>query len=1370
VYRRSAKESDSMAEKAKKAEKAQEKEGSPKSSSKDAIAGMWSFSRSALPYLIAALVAAAAMAWYFFIFVPGKLEYFVSLRFRTLAVASGHIQNKVENLAKALTIVPTVTGTACETLGDQELKYIGQVLPDIQVDKNNRPATVGLRLPVCGTMATIAWSDLVAQASSAAYRDFDDLILADENGDVRWQREISTPRIGNLSELVGAPDDSARWSPFQWRTHVTMPVKSDSTHLRSTALLKPVSLGGISSLLLVQSVPVPTTMSTQMEKMEKPPDRARHLYVAGLVSNGRLQSEAMRIPVAWLVFFAVPVAILFLALPFVKLATLTAKERFSFVDVVAMTLATIAAVGLGAIVPFATMSTKAADLALDTLAGRIEKELARETSEVLKLADDILTPRFEDEGGALGLLECPVGSGLNRPNVVIDRHECELWQALGRNTPMLDLDVVIWFDDKGEQLRKWTTKAQITGRTPHRPFDHYRNLVGESLWKLAPGDTTPVSERKFTIDPLRAPTTAELGVVFAMPLDAEETKKIKDSTATEPDRVFFGLNVRPQSVVDSVVAPGYGFAIIAPGGKVLFHSEEGLSLEENFFEEVGNPADVREKAQSRRLVRWTGDYHGRPHRFRMQPISSLVGSPWLIVTFQEMEPVLTALVLQQRATLRLGTLNLLLFVLIVLVIAFRYKIRRRRIRDLTQDILARSQNTRRAWFLIALAAIEIIALAFVRDHADAVYFTFVAVPVTAVLVTLLVRKWPAAPRRDDMRTWFEPARDWMTRLVDRLSRELSARAPANVKALAPLFAASELGVLVIVISALPAVGFARIAQVVKDHDAQERWAEAVQQEWSGRQARMRERINGPNYSATTKNYLRDGFAKEVKAPNSVEQYSFLPEGLGPIPSPPGHFVRDLLEWSVLGSTDQAVRAASEGETDAGSDSLPVALTTVGAATRTVSRVSLILGVLILTGFLIAAYWARSRLLPPAVIGAPDLDTLIANVSRTGNEIVLLVGPPRSGKDHAVVRAVSEHAQHPKEPPVDRIPLLDKTLDDAYIQRTVRRVKKKVDEAIQLRGASPNATAPVWIHLSNLEAQLLNEEKRTRVLRLLEELLDINTNQPPRALVITSTIDPIAHFRELFTEERQGVYTDLVPEVSLGRSALIMSRFRRCYAPIGPSKKPVPKKNRANASMTSWHRWWHYDPREWPKTLGIELDGYRPFAPIRDELRRMWNAQKRESVPFDELLRAVRLKTEASYELLWASCTRSEKLVLIQLAQEGFVTAQSWDVVAPLVAKGIIVQSPGLAIFNRSFRDFLRGIERSGVVREWEQMEGSGLWVVSGRLIGSSLLAGGLFYLTTQDFSVQSLLPILSGTGLFSVPLVRSLFARLPGKPDTEMHA
>jgi hypothetical protein len=47
----------------------------------------------------------------------------------------------------------------------------------------------------------------------------------------------------------------------------------------------------------------------------------------------------MRIPLAWLVVIWLPVAVLFLALPFIKLATMQAKERFSFLNLILLTAA-----------------------------------------------------------------------------------------------------------------------------------------------------------------------------------------------------------------------------------------------------------------------------------------------------------------------------------------------------------------------------------------------------------------------------------------------------------------------------------------------------------------------------------------------------------------------------------------------------------------------------------------------------------------------------------------------------------------------------------------------------------------------------------------------------------------------------------------------------------------------------------------------------------------------------------------------------------------------------------------------------------------------------------------------------------------------
>ena len=72
--------------------------------------------------------------------------------------------------------------------------------------------------------------------------------------------------------------------------------------------------------------------------------------------------------------------------------------------------------------------------------------------------------------------------------------------------------------------------------------------------------------------------------------------------------------------------------------------------------------------------------------------------------------------------------------------------------------------------------------------------------------------------------------------------------------------------------------------------------------------------------------------------------------------------------------------------------------------------------------------------------------------------------------------------------------------------------------------------------------------------------------------------------------------------------------------------------------------------------------------VHGELKDHWSSDTPPSL--DELARAISNRAVALCQLLWTSCTRREKLVLVQLSQEGFVTPQSVEVVEALIAKGL----------------------------------------------------------------------------------------------------
>jgi len=1356
---------------------------------------------SATPYFIAALLAAVAMGWYFFVFVPQKLEYFVGLRFRTLAVASGQIKGKAESLGRSLSSVPVApepepsinpagakTAVEAEKKGDKgaannkedtdenrekdTARYLRLLVPDIQLENPNSSARLpGLQLdrldpkePEKTLRTTVAWERVASLAAAASAPEFDDLVLADAQGEVVWQREKTSPRLGNLSELLYSEDDKGTLMSPSWAIRTAFPVVDAKKELPKTAALKAVRIGTTSTLMLVQAVHLESPYVTDASR--------KTLYVAGFVSRGRLQQQAMRIPLTWLVVVWLPIAVLFLVLPFIKLATINAKERFSLVNLILMAVGTVAAAGLGAVIPLGPRAvSNAGDEVLASVADLIETRLAQETEAVVSLARDVV--KLADRTSQLKT--CEVRLNVKRWST---DDLCDLWEPMQsslNNDIVPELDVVIWLNDRAEQVRKWTTKAQLTGEASHRGFSHFQDLIAGNLWSLK-GEPEKHPEQ-FTIESLRAPTTADLGVMFAMPL-----KSILRSAHNPPghgvgDAQFLALNVRPHAVVDAVMPPGYGFAIVASDGRVLFHSNEGLSLEENFFEEVSDAPGVRERMQMGRPVTWSGDYHGVPHRIHMQPVNKLQGCPWKIVTFQDLSPGLAAIVEHQSGTLRLSLLNVLLLLAVIGFLAWWYtRSHGRDIRDLITAPVS-PDPVRLLWLtpLTVIGVVVVFAVGLPSAHRWTTYSYsfFVALPFAAVFVSISAR-W---------RDGFVSIRRRLRSLV-RLEQKLALsdatrrRERKILRTCGGWVTRSELALLVVLVGALPAAGFARIVQQVQDVQATERWLEVAHQRTVAHADRARARANSPGYTEARRallvnhasfqggtsppalHYYVSGSPVSAQTPSN-EACTDAPE-TGQIP------VRRLLSWTLFASDRRGV---AEVKACAGSNRLQITgngislAAMVGADSKVrsagVGQVGeppasdlvweqWVLALVILGGTILVAYWAMKRLTTPRTVAVSTLEEVLNLTAADGNQGIMLVGPPRTRKDCLVKDAVLKYAYPKREAkavdPIYRIKLLEAAIDAEFL-----KCLDKVSELLKERGTLDSKNR-LWIHVSNLETQLITAERRAAVLGLLEKLLERSPGEPSRVIVVTTSIDPIAHFHEIFTQEREGIYDndspDDVPEVELSRSSLVLSRFQRCYLPIKTSPLPDP--------------WWNYDRTKWPSTLDWEAAHYPPLVEVANSVRQAFSrgGTPHKSVSRGQLARTFLSQALASYDLLWASCTRCEKIVLIQLAQEGFVTTQNCEIVWGLIHKGLIVARPRPTIFNNSFRLFLRSIEHDHVVEQWEREDGTGLWLVAGRLIGSSLIAGGLFYLTTQDFSVDSLLPVVSGTGVFGVPMLRALLARV----------
>ncbi len=398
---------------------------------------------------------------------------------------------------------------------------------------------------------------------------------------------------------------------------------------------------------------------------------------------------------------------------------------------------------------------------------------------------------------------------------------CDAWSALANGmlaaSPAMspgfaELDVISWVNRNGRQVEKWTTKQQITALI-RQDFQHFHDIVDESTWTLRGRD------EPFTMEPLRSPTTSEMAFVFAVP-------------TFDYDIPMLSLNVKPPSLVDTLMPPGYGFAILAADGRVLFHSQSELSLSENFLREVDNPSDVTQIIRSGKDAMWTGDYHGRRYSFYTKRLGALENCPWQLVTFQEVDPLLAFTSRRQSGAIQLFVVNLLVILFIGAAYFLSARSHSRRSGDIVMSLFGlRAPAAVRASLLklAVLTGIGVVALAstYATDPwwLTMSYAVFLVSPVAALAIVL----WS---RRNGHRGSYE---------YDRHEHWRNA---------------SELFLVTVLVGALPAAGMARVVHRLDRSQRTVQWLKDSQQQADARQERVRRSVMAArNYSTETKTLL-----------------------------------------------------------------------------------------------------------------------------------------------------------------------------------------------------------------------------------------------------------------------------------------------------------------------------------------------------------------------------------------------------------------------------------------------------------------------------------------------------------------------------------
>ena len=612
---------------------------------------------------------------------------------------------------------------------------------------------------------------------------FDVVLLAQSNGNVIFQKSLSgieVARIENLQDDSGLVDEK---NPKQIGVQLLSPVSRleevkiagaryrlysqplQIAFLPANPHAKPASEDSKGNSAKGQSGATSVKQASDTNgATPNPPakiaeDPSAPWVLCGLVRADRFRTESQLIPYAYILIILACVLLVIASYPFLKLYLSSPGERLRSRDV---TTNAVFAWLLTAILTFTLVDAyylnsffgPGADEEMRRLAVAVNLNFEHERFNAFAELDALNNlPKLKED---IGSVNKDLGRGpdkgvsllLGDPgNMGCDPNSACKMNILQGTPPQLDkqdsatfenypyLFFAAWSDVSGKQLVKWTTRTHPT------PFISLNNAsvpyfaAAERAFKDRGNPrTVPASG----IGSQYSSTTGQNVTVFWR-LVTEENKSAANPEEQNNDdsKKFLGsLVTQPISLFNPVLPGGYQFAVLAPDGTVVFHSDSARNLRENFFAETDKNPDLRSRVRTRTEGTVVADYIGRPHRMYLLPMAhGNQDGLWTIVIFRDLHPEET---MNLQILSLVSTLFLLYAAAITIVLVTAYWVRR--------DQTARmwlwpdSRKARRYWWILAANSIAVLALLALSRlvHRPPAMLLFAGLIPAAVLVLNLV--------------------------------------------------------------------------------------------------------------------------------------------------------------------------------------------------------------------------------------------------------------------------------------------------------------------------------------------------------------------------------------------------------------------------------------------------------------------------------------------------------------------------------------------------------------------------------------------------------------------------------------------------------
>ena len=130
---------------------------------------------------------------------------------------------------------------------------------------------------------------------------------------------------------------------------------------------------------------------------------------------------------------------------------------------------------------------------------------------------------------------------------------------------------------------------------------------------------------------------------------------------------------------------------------------------------------------------------------------------------------------------------------------------------------------------------------------------------------------------------------------------------------------------------------------------------------------------------------------------------------------------------------------------------------------------------------------------------------------------------------------------------------------------------------------------------------------------------------------------------------------------------------------------------------------------------------------------------------EEVLMKIQSMAQPFYFSLWNTCSKEEKYILYDLADDGFVNTENKDILLLLMEKGLVFYDESFHIMNESFRNFILSNIKSSEALEMEKMlRKNGRWSAYSTVILIMVVSLIFFVVFAQESIVNQFLALLAG--------------------------